>query len=155
RPFFTDRDGNVGPDQSDLFLRQLHQMNSLFDSGFVGVRKALIQGVAAIGDESLMKIQPDRRIFQVGVHSRERAAHRRVSIEKEAASAELYPGTCQLSRRDCACRRCLLSIQIGPVCTFLPETRPQGAASWMTRNAESFSARCRHSASQCRFFWLW
>src|SRR5262245_2424006 len=53
----------------------LDQRHPFVDLGHVGFRQPLIDGIAELGDETRVKIEPAMLALHVGIHTGERAGH--------------------------------------------------------------------------------
>ena len=68
-------DQDIRDDLTCLFRGHQHQAKVLAQFGHVVIRQELVQGVATIGREALVKTFPEALGFDTGVGARERAGH--------------------------------------------------------------------------------
>ncbi len=74
------RDGHIRQGPEAVPALPLNQFQLFVELRHVGLGQALVEGIATVGDEPRMKVQPPTLVFDVRVHSRKRAGHDRPSF---------------------------------------------------------------------------
>src|SRR5687767_5487734 len=83
--------GDIRINKFDDFRRNLHQVDALVESRVIRFRQLIRDGFAPGIDEPMMKVRPERGIFQIRVHSRKWAWHEAPSVSFGVYSSRPRP----------------------------------------------------------------